>query len=72
VHPLICCRPLKGQFYTLFEDLRANEAKFFNYFRMSSRSYDELLVILKHDITGKNTNMRLCISPEEKPAVTFR
>jgi hypothetical protein len=53
VHPLICCRLLKGHFYTPFGDLRANEAKFFNYFRMSSKSYDELLIILKHDITGE-------------------
>jgi hypothetical protein len=54
------------------EDLTAKEAKFFDYFRTSSRSYDELLTLLKHDITGKNTNMRLCIPPEEKLAVTLR
>lgn len=35
VHPIITQREERGQFWTLYEDLRAHEDKFFNYTRMS-------------------------------------
>jgi hypothetical protein len=66
VHPLISCRLLKGQFYTLFSDLRDNPENFFSYFRMSVKTFDELLFNIREDIAGKDTNMRLPITPEEK------
>jgi hypothetical protein len=42
VHPFADLSLLRGRFYTSFADLRANSDKFFNYFRMSVQSFDEL------------------------------
>jgi hypothetical protein len=36
-----------GAFYTLFPKLREHEEKFSNYFRMSTKSFDELHMKLK-------------------------
>ncbi|CAH4038405.1 unnamed protein product [Pieris brassicae] len=47
VHPHIAQRLLVGAFVTLLDQLRVDETKFFNYFRMSSRSFEELLVKLQ-------------------------
>jgi hypothetical protein len=35
LHPTLCDRRNNGLLWTIFEDLRRDEAKFFNYFRMS-------------------------------------
>ena len=35
VHTVICDRRNNGLFWTIFEDMRRDEAKFLNYFRMS-------------------------------------
>ncbi|CAH1977615.1 unnamed protein product [Acanthoscelides obtectus] len=61
-----------GTFYTLFEQLRNDDTKFFNYFRMSITSFDELHERLKDSIQRKNTKMRNCIQPIEMLAITLR
>jgi len=65
-------RSTKGLFNLFYNDLRKYEDKFFNYLRMSIKSFDELLELLQQDLTGQQTNMRECISPVEKLAVTLR
>ncbi|XP_063865375.1 uncharacterized protein LOC135103260 [Scylla paramamosain] len=60
-----------GAHHTLFNDLCADEKKFFNYFRMSKPSFEELLSYVRRDITGTTTNMRECIAPDEKLDVTL-
>ena len=72
VHPVISHRLLKGQFYTLYEGLRAYPEKFSNYFRMTCGSFDELLTILGPALSRQNTNMRKCVPAEERLAVTLR
>lgn len=72
VHPLIADRSAKGLFNLFYYDLRKYEENFFNYLRMSISSFDELLGIVKDDLTGQHTNMRDCISPVEKLVVTLR
>lgn len=72
VHPILSLRESKGLFYTLFDQLLADENKFFNYLRMSQSSFFELLSLIKVEITGTNTRMRKCVSPEEKLVVTLR
>jgi hypothetical protein len=42
VHPITRQRSMKGVFYILYEDLRCHPKKFFNYYRMSVNSFDEL------------------------------
>ncbi|XP_055905518.1 uncharacterized protein LOC129941006 [Eupeodes corollae] len=72
VHPLNSQRLVKGQFQKIYLDLRSHPSKFFNYFRMSNRSFDELLFLIRNLITFKNTRWRKAISPEERLAVTLR
>ncbi|CAK1603165.1 unnamed protein product [Parnassius mnemosyne] len=59
VHPLWNERLLSGKFYTMFYKFREYPNKVFRYFRMSVRSFDELLRTLGPALTYKNTNMRL-------------
>lgn len=72
VHPLLQERRTKGMFNLFYNDVRSHPRKFFNYTRMSVHSFDELLCLLKPYITGTDTNMRPCISPEEKVFITLR
>ena len=57
---------------TLYPSLRQHEAKFFNYFRMSVKSFDELLGLIQEEISSTNTLMRDAICPEEKLVITLR
>lgn len=59
-------------FYTLFEDLRNDDRKFFNFFRMSVGSFDELHGKLKNVLQRQNTQFRNCIQPTEMLDMTLR
>lgn len=72
IHPLLEKRHLTGEFVTLFHDLRENSSKFFNYFRMSVASFDELCAKLQEDLQKEDTKIRNCIPPVEMLAVTLR
>ncbi|GBN86779.1 hypothetical protein AVEN_230288-1 [Araneus ventricosus] len=72
VHPFVDSRLSRGRFRTTFGDLRENPDKFFNYFRMSVQSFDELAAKITHEIQNQNTRMRLSIPPLEMLAVTIR
>ena len=71
VHPIIQKREEFGAFYTLFE-LRDDANKFFNYFRMSVSSFDEMHRRLKESLQRRNSKMRNCIQPVEMLAVAIR
>ncbi|XP_069839531.1 uncharacterized protein [Dendropsophus ebraccatus] len=72
VHPIVSQRYRKGHFHTLYTDLRRYPEKFFNFCRMSISSYDHLLTHLRIGLTHQDTDMRRCISPEERLMVTLR
>jgi hypothetical protein len=72
VHPINQRREEVGLFHTLFEELRADENKFFNYFRMSASSFDELSALLKNSIQRQNTKMRNCIPPVQMLVIAIR
>lgn len=72
VHPVIDDRLTIGSFVTLYPKLREHPNKFFNYFRMSVTSFDELLSLVKDDLLPCEYLVRDAISPEEKLAVTLR
>lgn len=72
VHPLLEKREDLGAFYLLFDELRQYETKFFNYFRMSISSFDEMHAQLKDCLQRQNTKMRNCIQPVEMIAITLR
>jgi len=65
-------RLLKGKFYSLYEDLKMCPKRFFRYFRMSSTTFDKLLVLLGQSLQFQDTRMRKFMPPEERLAVTLR
>jgi len=71
VHPVIIDRPMEGEFCTLFSKLREHDSKFFDYFKMSIQSFDELLAKLEDSLKRQNT-FRIPVSPSERLAVTLR
>lgn len=72
VHPILRDKVTHGMFVTLYPKLREYEPKFFNYFRMSIKSFDDLLELIKDDIAPSSQCVRDTISPEEKLVITLR
>ena len=66
VHPLVSQRLLKGQFHQLFDDLCEYPDKFWKYFRMSKKSFDELL--FNHSTTYTLRNYQ---PPHTSGSLTF-
>ena len=75
VHPIIQKREEFDSFYTPFGELR-DDAKFFffffNCFRMSASSFDEMHRRLKESLHRRNSKMRNCIQPVEMLSVVMR
>ncbi|KAJ8894028.1 hypothetical protein PR048_006638 [Dryococelus australis] len=65
-------RLASGQFYTIMSELKGDNSKFLNYFRMRHKSFKDLLDLLKMDIQKVDTNMRRSIPIEERLAITLR
>jgi hypothetical protein len=72
VHPLIKKWEELGAFYTLFDELRDDENKLLNYFRMPASTFDELHRRLKDSLQRRNSKMRNGIQPAEMLAVAVR
>lgn len=72
VHPINQKRAQLGEFHHLFKDLKEDEKKFFQYFRMSTKKFFDLLDILEPDLTFQNSSFRRAISKEERLAVALR
>ncbi|KAK8376455.1 hypothetical protein O3P69_009836 [Scylla paramamosain] len=62
----------RGLQYTFYSDLCVDDKKFFNYFRISKPSFEELFSLIEDNITSSDTKMRRSIRPDEKLAVTLR
>ena len=59
MHHLTAERLLVGQYHTLMHKLRQDDGtKFFEYFRMSQETFDQLLHILKPHIEKQDTTFR--------------
>ncbi|XP_063623699.1 uncharacterized protein LOC134805527 [Cydia splendana] len=71
-HPLLVQRGRAGAYSLLMSQLRGDDSKFFNYFRMSMSSFDHLLKLLEKDLKKQDTNWRKSICPEEKLAIFLR
>ena len=54
------------------KQLRQDEVKFKEYFRMSSNQFEQLLSLIKDDIEKKEVNYRESISAEERLALCLR
>jgi len=54
-------RNILGSFNTLMCQLRQDETKFFNYFRMSIPTFDDLLRRVEINLTRQDTNMKASV-----------
>ncbi|XP_069615947.1 uncharacterized protein [Ranitomeya imitator] len=72
VHPLLTQRQSKGHFQRLYSALRAHPDKFYLYTRMSIRTFDMLMEMLRPGLTYQDTWMRKAISAEERLLLTLR
>jgi glucose-6-phosphate 1-dehydrogenase len=50
-----------GEFHTLMQELRQNEKRFCIYFGIPCECFDEILSLIKEDITKIDTNYREAI-----------
>ncbi|XP_016662197.1 uncharacterized protein LOC107884489 [Acyrthosiphon pisum] len=72
VHPINSDREESNKFNIFYENIRCYSEKFFEYYRMSISSFDELLEKIRPFITKQNTTFRNVISPEERLTITLR
>ncbi|XP_073445374.1 uncharacterized protein [Dendrobates tinctorius] len=72
VHPHLRQRLTKDHFHRLYAALRTNPDKFFLYCRMTVSTFDVLLDTVRPGITFQDTQMRKCISAEERLLLTLR
>ncbi|CAI6375924.1 unnamed protein product [Macrosiphum euphorbiae] len=72
VHPLNLKRPIEGRFQTNFMTLRSYPEEFFKYYRMSIKSFDELISLVNLKLQKQVTCLHLPIPAEERLTVTLR
>lgn len=72
VHNINMKRKLYGEFHTLFDDLLRDEAKFFQYFRMTHEKFFDLLNLLRSTIEKQNSTFRESIGATERLALSLR
>lgn len=72
IHDINREREVEGQFHTLYPKLRRDEKRFYDTYRMYTESFDEILNMIKFDITKSYTEFRRPIGPEERLAITLR
>jgi hypothetical protein len=72
VHSVNTTRKVHGEFHHLVQELRLDDARFYQYFRMNRGTFDILLQRVESRITKKTTNYREPVSPAQRLAVTLR
>ena len=72
IQPLLTKRETLGAFNTKFQDVRMDPQKCRAYIRMNNTQFLYLVDLLSEDLQKENTQMRKCISPEEKICLTLR
>ena len=61
-----------GEYWLLVQELRLDEKRFHEYFRMSKESFDNLLSKIGPAIQRKGSNFRQALSPAQRLAITIR
>lgn len=72
VHPINSSREHDMRFQIFYNNLKKYPQKFFDYYRMSISSFEELLEKVRSNLTKECTHLRNPISPEERLTVTLR
>lgn len=70
-HPYIE-RNFHGRLFVGAQELHMNDSEFLAIYRMSKESYAVLLELVSPAIHYTNTNMRECVSAEERILITLR
>lgn len=70
VQPMLEDHEVFGDFFTLIPTLRREEARFYNFLRMSTSSFDRLLEKVHAPLL--HTSFRKPIAPAERLAITLR
>jgi len=63
VHAILLERKSYGIFYTLYEDLKEDETKFFNLFRISQVTFQKLSTLVQDKLRHVDTDMCESITP---------
>ena len=71
IHPVNSMRFEKSEFNGLYRDYHEYEDKFFNWYCMSMKQFDDFLNIIERRIRRKNTNFRESVCPEEHLCITL-
>lgn len=71
IHPYIQ-RNLRCRLFIAAKELQESDAKFLAFYRMSKESYITLVEIITPALQHQNTNMRECVSAEERILITLR
>ena len=69
IHPVNNMKFEKSKFSGLYRDYREYEDKFFNWYHMSTKQFDDLLKMIERRI--QNTNFRESVCPEEQLCITL-
>jgi hypothetical protein len=72
VHKICKKRMIHGEFHSLYPDLLEDEAKFFEYFRMTYGKFMTLLDMLGPNLSRENTSFREAVGPKERLALCLR
>lgn len=73
VRPWMARRETDGAFYTIFRELKEEDAEGFRgYVRLDTNSFDKLVNLLTPTLLKNDTVMRKCIKPEEMCCVALR
>jgi hypothetical protein len=73
IDPLFRNRHVNSDYITVFKVLKyGSDKKFFNYVRMSKKSFSELLRLLESVVQRRDTRFRNSISAEERLVITLR
>ena len=72
VHPIVANRPAQGDYEHLYFQLRQDDDKFQEYFRLTVEQFDWLLDKVKDQIEKQDTRWRKAICPEARLAICIR
>ena len=66
VHDILRNRESQGAFGHLIQELRLDDARFKNFFRLDKSQFEDLLRRIGPEISKKQTHLRETISPDER------
>ena len=72
IHPVNRKREINGEFHCLFNELKNDDEKFHQYFRLSKTEFEEVHHLIEDDIKKIHTRFRKPIGTRERLAICLR